>query len=104
LSGGIPNLQFDRFAVQFDGANFEIYADGGNVRFGVSIVRESKQQTRFADTGVTDQQQFEQIVAIHTKEKKEFEINSIVIMDRLRFDEDVLFGIHDDKLLKMSYS
>ena len=63
LSGCVPNLQFNGFAVQLDGANFlqitgtlekgkkrvggkthEIYADGGNVALCVGVIRETQQQ------------------------------------------------------------
>lgn len=64
LSGGIPNLELDCLSVQLDRSNFEIYTDRGNVGFGVSVIRESKKQTRFTNTGVSNKEQLEQIIAV----------------------------------------
>lgn len=41
---------------------YEVNTDGGNVALGVSVVCESKQQTRLSDTGITDQEELEEIV------------------------------------------
>jgi len=41
LAGGIPDLQLDCLAIQFDGANLEVNANGRYVRFSVGIIRES---------------------------------------------------------------
>ena len=43
---------------------YEIYADGGNVTLSVSIIGETKQETRLSNSGITDQQQLEQIVTV----------------------------------------
>jgi len=62
LSGGIPDLELDRLSVQFDRSNLKVNTNGGNVGFGVSVVRESKEQTRFTDAGVSNKEQLEQII------------------------------------------
>lgn len=41
---------------------YKVNANGGNVRLGVGVVRESQQQAGLAHAGVADQQQFEQVV------------------------------------------
>jgi hypothetical protein len=41
---------------------YEVDADGGDVGLGVGVVGESQQQARLADTGVTDEQQLEEVV------------------------------------------
>jgi len=64
LSGCVPDLELNSLAVQFDGTNFEINTDSGNVRFGVRVIRESKEQTRFTDTGVSNKEKLEQIIAV----------------------------------------
>eukprot|EP00531_Pseudo-nitzschia_arenysensis_P013583 CAMPEP_0116145440 /NCGR_PEP_ID=MMETSP0329-20121206/16591_1 /TAXON_ID=697910 /ORGANISM="Pseudo-nitzschia arenysensis, Strain B593" /LENGTH=178 /DNA_ID=CAMNT_0003641039 /DNA_START=390 /DNA_END=925 /DNA_ORIENTATION=- len=63
LSSGIPDLELDCLSVQFNRSDFEINTNGGNVGFGVSVVRESKEQTRFTDTGVSNEKELEQIIA-----------------------------------------
>jgi hypothetical protein len=40
----------------------EVNADGRDVAFSVGIVRESKQQARLSNTGVTDEQELEEVV------------------------------------------
>jgi len=62
LARRVPDLQLYRFPVQFNGANFEVDADGGDVRLRVSVVGEPEQQTGFAHPRVSDQQQFEKII------------------------------------------
>jgi hypothetical protein len=55
LSCGVPNLQFDAFAIQFDGSDFEIDPNGTDVRFRVSVIRKTQQETGFAHTGIANQ-------------------------------------------------
>ena len=62
LSCGIPNLQLDGFPFEFNGPNFEVYADGRNVTLCVGVVGEPKQQARLSHARVTDQQELEQVV------------------------------------------
>jgi len=64
LSSSIPDLELDCLSVQFDRSNLKVNTNGGNVGFGVSVVRESKEQTRFTDAGVSNKEQLEQIIAI----------------------------------------
>jgi len=64
LSGCVPDLELDRLSVQLDRSNFEVDTDRRNVGFGVSVIRESKEQTRFTDTGVSNKEQLEQIIAV----------------------------------------
>lgn len=71
LSGCIPDLELDRLSVQLDRSNFEVNANGGNVGFGVGVVRESKEQTRLTDAGVSNKEQLEQIIAVVAKRLEE---------------------------------
>ena len=43
---------------------YEINADSGNVRFGVCVISKSKEQTRFTNAGVSDKEEFEQVIAV----------------------------------------
>lgn len=43
-------------------ATYEVDADGGDVGLCVGVVGEPQQQARLADTGVTDEQQLEEVV------------------------------------------
>lgn len=56
LSGCVPDLEFDRFAVQLDGSDLKVDTDGRNVALGVGVISETEQQARLADAGVTDQE------------------------------------------------
>ena len=42
---------------------YKVYTNGGNVGFRVGIIRKAEQQTRLSDTGVSDQEQFEEVIA-----------------------------------------
>ena len=42
---------------------YEINTNGTNVRLGVSVIREPEKQARLSDSGVSDQEEFEQVVA-----------------------------------------
>lgn len=41
---------------------YEVDSDGWNVRFCICVICKTQQQTRFANTRVSNQQQFEQII------------------------------------------
>ena len=53
LAGGVPNLQLAALVVDFDSANLEIDADGGDERSVESVIREAEQQAALAYTGVS---------------------------------------------------
>lgn len=73
----VPNLQFDGLAVELDGANLKVHSDGGNVGLGVGVVSESEQQTGFADSGVSNQEQLEQVVAKKGKQSVSMDIKDM---------------------------
>lgn len=97
LSGCVPNLELDGLSVKLDGTNFlqnksiqrneiesrtnsreynakrqtyKVNTNGGNVGFSVRIICKSKQQTRLSNTGVSDEEEFEKIIAKVAKRKK----------------------------------
>jgi len=43
-------------------APYEVDTDSGDVGFGIGVVGEAKEQAGLADTGVTDEQQLEEVV------------------------------------------
>lgn len=49
LPGGIPDLELDALAIELDGANFEVNADGCDEGGSKRVVRETKKQTALAD-------------------------------------------------------
>jgi hypothetical protein len=80
-SGRAYDLQLHRLAVELDGpdflralvsggptglsfvrATYEVDADGRDVGLCVGVVGETQQQARLADTGVSDEQQLEEVV------------------------------------------
>ena len=62
--GATHNLELNRLSLELDGTNLEVDADGGDVGLGVRVVCESEEETRLADTGVTDEEEFEEVVVL----------------------------------------
>ena len=62
LAGGVPDLQFDRLTIEFNGSDLEVHTNGGDVVLGVGVVGETQQQARLSDTGIADQQQLKQVI------------------------------------------
>jgi hypothetical protein len=77
------DLKFHGLAIQFDSADFlrhvrqhniparspaesrstyEVNTDGRNVAFRVGIIGESEQQTRLSNTGVSDEEELEEVI------------------------------------------
>ena len=57
LACRVPDLELDRLALEFDGADLEVYADGRDVRLGVGVVCEAEEEARLADARVADQEE-----------------------------------------------
>lgn len=55
----VPDLEFDRFAVEFNGSDLEVDSDGADITLCVGVISESQQKTRLSHPGVADQKQFE---------------------------------------------
>ena len=51
------------------GRTYEVDTDGRDVAFGVGIVRETEEQARLSDTGISDEEKLEQIVIPFSKVK-----------------------------------
>jgi uncharacterized protein YcfJ len=51
-------------------STYKINANGGNVRLGVRVVGESEQQTRLSDTGISNEKEFKEIIAVWLQQKK----------------------------------
>lgn len=56
-------MKLDSLAVKLNGADFEVNTDGGDVRLGVGVVGETQQQTRLSDSGIANEQKFEEVIA-----------------------------------------
>ena len=69
MSCCVPNLEFDGLSVELDGSDLEVHADGGNVTLRVRVVRESQEEARLSNAGITDQKQFEQIITEKIKDQ-----------------------------------
>lgn len=54
---GTHDLQLDSLALQLDGPDLEINSNGADVGFGVGVVREPEEETRLADTRVTNEEE-----------------------------------------------
>ena len=46
---------------------YEVNPDGGYVAFGVCVVSKSKEQARFSYTGVTDEEELEEVIVSEQK-------------------------------------
>lgn len=62
LAGGIPDLQLHGLAIEFYRSDLEIDTDGGDVRLGVGVIGKSQQQARLSNTGITDEEELEEVV------------------------------------------
>ena len=63
LSRSIPDLQLYRFSIEFDSPDLKVNADGTYITLGVGIVGKTKKKTRLSNARVSDQEEFEQIIA-----------------------------------------
>ena len=61
LSRSIPDLQFHSFAVELDGADFEVDAYGGDEGGGEGVFAEAQEAARFAYAGVAYEEEFDLI-------------------------------------------
>jgi hypothetical protein len=43
---------------------YKVYTNSGNVGFRVGIIRKSEQQTGLSDTGVSNKEQFKEVIAV----------------------------------------
>ena len=64
LAGRIPYLHFDFDAVDIDGFDFEVDADGGDVRHFVLLVDVAQEDVGFPDCGVPNDDQLDQVVVL----------------------------------------
>lgn len=83
MSGGRPyNLKLHGLAIEFDSSDFlrhvrqhnvsdhnpappstyEVHANSRDVAFGVGIIRETEQQARLSNTGVSDEEELEEVI------------------------------------------
>lgn len=59
LARRVPNLQLHPLAIQFDRADFEVDADGGDEGWGEGVLTESQETAGFAHARVANQQEFD---------------------------------------------
>jgi len=41
LAGGIPDLKLHSLAIELNGSDFKVNADGGDITFGISVISET---------------------------------------------------------------
>ena len=58
------HLELDDLAVQLNGFDLEVHANGGDVRLLVSLVNVTQQEARLSHAAVADQQQLEQVIVL----------------------------------------
>ena len=64
-AGSVPNLQFAALVIDFDSADLEVDADGGNKGIkGIIVVSEAEQQVALARALVSYYQQLDKVVII----------------------------------------
>lgn len=64
LAGGVPDLHFDFDAVDIDGLDLEVDADGGDVRHLVLLVDVAQQDVGLPHCRVPDDHQLHQVVVL----------------------------------------
>ena len=64
LASGVPNLELDLFAIDFDGLDFEIDTNSGHKVVSEHVISKSNKKRRLAYTRRSDEEHFEEIVAI----------------------------------------
>jgi hypothetical protein len=57
---------------------YKVNADSRNVGFSVCIICESKQQTRLSNTGVSDEEEFEKVVAVVKEKRTEVVVRTVI--------------------------
>ena len=57
-------MKLDGLALKLNSADLEINADRRDVALGIGIVGETEEQAGLADTGVTDEEQLEEVVVL----------------------------------------
>jgi len=55
LASSVPNLQLDRFAVDVESSYFKVHTNGADVRVGVGVIGESKEEARFSHSRISNQ-------------------------------------------------
>ena len=64
LSGGVPNLELNLFAIDLDGLDFEVDANRRHEVIGEHVVRETHKERGLAHARRANEQHFEEVVAI----------------------------------------
>lgn len=59
MARGIPYLQLYPLAIELDGSDLEVNADGGDERGGEGVLAEAQQAARLAYARVADEQEFD---------------------------------------------
>ena len=91
--GRVTNdLELDGLAVELDGADLKVDADGRDVALGVRVVRKAQQQTALAHTAVADEEELEQVVAVRARRGREWESTGTGTVEGK--GEDKLLGVH----------
>lgn len=62
LPCSIPDLQLDDLTIERNGTNLEVNTNGWDVWLSVGVISESKQQTWFTNTTVSDEEEFKEII------------------------------------------
>eukprot|EP00612_Vaucheria_litorea_P004569 CAMPEP_0171462820 /NCGR_PEP_ID=MMETSP0945-20130129/6706_1 /TAXON_ID=109269 /ORGANISM="Vaucheria litorea, Strain CCMP2940" /LENGTH=192 /DNA_ID=CAMNT_0011989425 /DNA_START=166 /DNA_END=745 /DNA_ORIENTATION=+ len=70
LTRRIPNLQFNRLFVNFNGSEAKIDADGADVTLCEGVVGESQEEAAFPDARIADQNEFEEVVVIAFRHRR----------------------------------
>jgi hypothetical protein len=57
---------------------YKVNTDSRNVGFSVCIICESKQQTRLSNTGVSDEEEFEKVVAVVKEKRTDVVVRTVI--------------------------
>ncbi|GER53825.1 methionine import ATP-binding protein MetN 1 [Striga asiatica] len=93
LAGGIPNLSLDDLIIDADAARSEFNAYGGLGLEAELIPSKSGQQIGFADAGVADQDQLEEIIVVVVRPVSARHLQSALYLTQI--SRELLFFIFE---------
>lgn len=66
------SLEYSSIPLSGQVPTYEVNTDSRNVAFRISIICKSEKQTRLSDTGVTDEEEFEQVIVSNRDQANQY--------------------------------
>ena len=81
MASGVPNLGLDDLVVDVNAASGELDADGGLGLEAELVARESRQEVRLSDAGVSDQNHLEQVIVVVLRSVRSHFLSSVLFLE-----------------------